>query len=261
MLLPCEDNLLRNITLDRAAVRVGRFDSLPCDIERALMDVFESEISLQRRLDILKRDLEIRYDYSTLAAYRSIDKYNDGRIDSFNLGSFLRSCGHYASEHELLQIIRRIDTDGDGRLNYAEFSNFIRSAYPAATQSFAEPTRTSSPLKSSQGLRSSSPTRSSPVRASPTKSYHSPVRHTHHSPVRCSPVKCPCKLCSLYPCSCCTSCSLYPCRCPLSCCVSCSLYPCRCPSSCCSTCHKYSCCCPVRSSPSKKPILHLHEED
>lgn len=266
MLLPCEDNLLRNITLDRAAVRVGRFDSLPGDIERALMDVFESEISLQRRLDILKRDLEIRYDYSTLAAYRSIDKYNDGRVDSFNLGSFLRSCGHYASEHELLQIIRRIDTDGDGKLNYAEFSNFIRSAYPAATQSFAEPTRTSSPLKSSQGLRSSSPTRSSPVRASPTKSYHSPVRcnpvrHTHHSPVRCSPVKCPCSLCSLYPCSCCTSCSLYPCRCPSSCCVSCSLYPCRCPSSCCSTCHKYSCCCPVRSSPSKKPILHLHEED
>jgi hypothetical protein len=73
------------------------------------------------------------------------------------------------------------------------------------------------------------------VRASPTKSYHSPVkcspvRHSHHSPVRCSPVKCPC-----------SPCSVYPCRFPSSCCV--------------------SFCCPVRSSPSKKPILHLHEED
>ena len=39
MLLPCEDNLLRNITIDRPACRVGRFDSLACDIEQALLDV------------------------------------------------------------------------------------------------------------------------------------------------------------------------------------------------------------------------------
>jgi len=248
MLLPCEDNLLRNITLDRPAVRVGRCDSLPGDIERALLDIFEAEISLQRRLDILKRDLEIRYDYSLLASYRSVDKYNDGRVDSFNLGSFLRSAGHYASEHELLQIIRRIDTDGDGRLNYAEFSNFIRSSYPvSSSSSFAEPARTSSPLKSSQGLRGSSPSRSSPVRSSPVRN-SSPVRpvvHHHHSPVRCSPVRCSPVRCSPVRCPC-SLCTYYPCRCS-SCCVSCSEYPC--------------CCGPTRSSPSKKPILHLHEED
>ena len=39
MLLPCTDNLLRNITLDRPSYRVGRFDSLPYDIERALLDI------------------------------------------------------------------------------------------------------------------------------------------------------------------------------------------------------------------------------
>ena len=74
MLLPCEDNLLRNITLDRPSFRVGRFDSLPGDIEHAVLDVFEKELDLQRRLEILKRDLECRYDYSALAAYRSVDK-------------------------------------------------------------------------------------------------------------------------------------------------------------------------------------------
>ena len=178
MLLPCEDNLLRNITLDRPAMRVGRYDVLPHDIEHALVAVLESEIALQRRLDSLKRDLEIRYDYSLLAAYRSIDKYNDGRIDTFNLGSFLRACGHYASEHELLQIVRRMDTDGDGKLNYTEFSNFVRSSYPAAKSEPVSEPRASSPLKSSTGLRSSSPIRSSPV------------RHSHCSPVRCSPVRC-----------------------------------------------------------------------
>ena len=185
MLLPCEDNLLRNITLDRPAIRVGRYDVLPHDIEHALVAVLESEIALQRRLDSLKRDLEIRYDYSLLAAYRSIDKYNDGRIDTFNLGSFLRACGHYASEHELLQIVRRIDTDGDGRLNYTEFSNFVRSSYPAVMSEPVSEHRASSPLKSSTGLRSSSPIRSSPVRYSPVRC--SPVRY---SPVRCSPVRC-----------------------------------------------------------------------
>jgi hypothetical protein len=138
MFLPCEDNLLRNITVDRPATRVGRFDSLPCDIEHALLDVIEKEVDLQRRLDILKRDLEVRYDYSILAAYRSVDKYNDGRIDTHNLGSFLRSTGHYASERELLAIIRRMDADGDSRLSYAEFSAFVRSSCPPARPCLAE---------------------------------------------------------------------------------------------------------------------------
>lgn len=205
MLLPCEDNLLRNITLDRPSRRVGRFDSLPRDIELAMLDILEKEIDLQRRLDILKSDLEVRYDFTTYAAYRSVDKYNDGCINSFNLGSFLRSCGTYATERELLTIVRRIDTDGDARLNYSEFAEFLRSANPPARQvleeadhahrsasaekfrrSIAQSSSHSSPLKSGgdhhrahshgRGAASfSSPDRhSSPLRES------SPSRHTHH---------------------------------------------------------------------------------
>lgn len=130
MLLPCTDNLLRNITLDRHSQRVGRFDSLPYDIERAVLDVLEKEVDLMRRLDTLKRELELRFDYSSLAAYRSIDRYNDGRINTLNLGTFLRGAGHYASETELLAIVRRIDTDGDAQLSYSEFAEYIRSTHP-----------------------------------------------------------------------------------------------------------------------------------
>ena len=68
---------------------MGRFDSLPFDIERVIVEVIEKEIDLQRRLDTLKGCLEFRYDYTPLAAFRSVDKYNDGRIDTFNLRSFL----------------------------------------------------------------------------------------------------------------------------------------------------------------------------
>ena len=196
MLLPCTDNLLRNITLDRPSFRVGRFDSLPYDIERALLDILEKEVDLMRRLDILKRELEIRYDFSSLAAYRSIDRYNDGRINTFNLGTFLRSVGHYASETELLAIVRRIDTDGDAMLSYSEFAEFIRSTHPPVRPSFevmeraasAEryrrrllETRHSSPLRPQTSPRAFSATRhSSPLRPS------SPMRHT--SPVRTSPM-------------------------------------------------------------------------
>ena len=49
MLLPCTDNLLRNITLDRPSHRIGRFDNLPRDIELSLLEIIEKEVDLQRR--------------------------------------------------------------------------------------------------------------------------------------------------------------------------------------------------------------------
>ena len=49
-------------------------DSLSYNMERGLLDILEKEIGLQRRLDILKREVEIRFDNSSLAAYRSVDR-------------------------------------------------------------------------------------------------------------------------------------------------------------------------------------------
>ena len=199
MFLPCEDNFLRNVTLDRPAGRVGRYDHLPRDIELALTAVIEQEIDLQRRLETLKREMESQYDYSPFAAFRSVDRYNSGRIDSVNTGSFLRQNGHYASEMELLAIIRRMDTDGDAILVYSEFAEFvrplsavaprsgspIRSSPPReARASSANRTSYTSPLKSSAGARSASVNRTSspvrggrsPVRTSPTRT---PVLRPH----------------------------------------------------------------------------------
>ena len=102
MLLPCEDNCLRTIALDRPAMRVGRFDNLPCDIEQALLAVIEHELVLQRQLEGLKRDLECCYDFSSHAAFRAIDKSNTGTISNANLSSFLRAHGTYPLETELI---------------------------------------------------------------------------------------------------------------------------------------------------------------
>jgi hypothetical protein len=97
ILLPCEDNLLRSTTQGRLARRVGRLDRLPADIEAALARVIEQEVELARRLNGLKKDLELQLDYTTLASYNSVDRLNLGRIDTANLDSFLRAHAHYAS--------------------------------------------------------------------------------------------------------------------------------------------------------------------
>ena len=134
MLLPCEDNALRNMCLDRPTHRVGKYDGLPRDIECGIQEVIENELTLMRHQDGLRHECEVRYDYNLGAAFRSVDKYNDGRIDTFNLGAFLRSQGHYATEKELLSIIRRIDTDGDARLSFPEFSEFMRPVGAAVVE-------------------------------------------------------------------------------------------------------------------------------
>lgn len=201
MLLPCEDNCLRNVTLDRHARRCGRFDNLPYDIEHALLAIFEQELMLQRNLEHLKHELEARCDYTPHKAFHSVDRHNDGHITICNLGQFLRAHGVYALEAELVQIIRRIDTNGDNRVSFNEFADFVRSQHPVPRPH--SPVRCHSPVRHPSPLRCSphhspvrcspvrhhSPVRCSPVRVSP---HHSPVRCSpvrHHSPVRCSPVR------------------------------------------------------------------------
>lgn len=136
---------------------------LPRDIELALATVFEKEIDLQRRLESLKRELEVQYDYSPYAAFRSVDRYNSGRIDQVSCGSFLRQNGHFSSEMELLAIVRRIDTDGDAILLYSEWADFLRPSSPAP-RPYTPPSRPSPPApRQSSGVRygSSSPLKSS----------------------------------------------------------------------------------------------------
>ena len=76
-------------------------------------------------MNALIQDLESRPDYSTFAAFRTIDRYNEGSINMANLQDFFRGFGVYLVEQEVFAIIRRIDTDGDARLCYEEFADFF----------------------------------------------------------------------------------------------------------------------------------------
>ena len=97
-----------------------------------------------------------------MAAFRTIDRNNNGRIDTLEVGTFMRLNGHYASELELLAIIRRMDTDGDATVNYTEFADFVRPIVPMpAPISYPPPPRPYSPARTaSSPMRTSSPIRS-----------------------------------------------------------------------------------------------------
>ena len=128
-----------------------------------------------RKVSILKQELEIRYDYSILASFRAIDRYNEGYIDSYNLGQFLKNNGHYASEKEILAIIRRIDTDGDAKLSYSEFTEFLSAGSPASSRiaDLEQSLRSRSEMKNRRGLS----TYDSPAKS--RAAYDSPIRpHT-----------------------------------------------------------------------------------
>lgn len=134
MLLPCEDNLLRQRSQARFAYRVGRFERLPLDLEQKLNSVLCHEVSMLKRLAHAKNELVHSFDFSTFAAYKSVDRWNDGAITIDNLKWFFRLNQKYITDKEALSIIRRVETDGDGKISYFEFSDFINlqiSAYPA----------------------------------------------------------------------------------------------------------------------------------
>ena len=84
MVLPCEDNCMRNIAERRPTFRVARYENLPIDIERNIAGIIEREVELIRRLDQLKRDVEICPDFSPYAAFKTIDRYTEGAINSCN---------------------------------------------------------------------------------------------------------------------------------------------------------------------------------
>ena len=86
-----------------------------------------------KKLSNSKNELVHSFDFTTFAAYKSVDRWNDGAITIDNLKWFFRLNQKYLTDSEALAIIRRIETDGDGKVSYCEFSDFLNiqiAAYP-----------------------------------------------------------------------------------------------------------------------------------
>lgn len=97
--------------------------------------------------------LTSRVDYSPFAAFRTVDRYDEGTITIENLQDFFRSFGNYLIEAEIFAIIRRIDTDGDARLCFDEFADFFTSQVNVETALHREPKAPAKRAKSTRGLK------------------------------------------------------------------------------------------------------------
>ena len=70
--------------------RVGRFDNLDYEIELGLSNIVNYELDLIYRIETLIRDLERSTNFSPHAAFRSIDRYEEGKITKDVLTDFFR---------------------------------------------------------------------------------------------------------------------------------------------------------------------------
>ena len=91
MVLPCEDQILRNQVLGRPANNVTNLDRLPKEVELGICAIMEKEIDFSNKLEILKRSLQACPDYNALSGFRTIEKFSSvGVIDCYNLAPFMR---------------------------------------------------------------------------------------------------------------------------------------------------------------------------
>jgi Ca2+-binding EF-hand superfamily protein len=127
MVLPCDNNEMRLMVQKRPYTRVGRFDTLEYEIECGLSSIVKQELDLIFRIETLIRDLERCPDFSPHAAFRAVDRYEEGKITREILIDFFRQFGNYLSEEEIYAIIRRIDTDGDAKIGFGEWCDFLSS--------------------------------------------------------------------------------------------------------------------------------------
>ena len=126
IVLPCEDLNLRIETSNRPFFRVSRFETLPVQMEVALTNIIQHELRVFKNLERLTYDMERRPDFSPLALYRTIDRSNEGRVDTVNLDVFFKQNGLNFQLSELLACIRRIDTGGNECFSFEELQDFLQ---------------------------------------------------------------------------------------------------------------------------------------
>lgn len=153
------------------------------------------ELNYHIRLERLKYELTLRYDWTSRAAFETIDSTRDLALNARNIQSFLRLNGFYATESEIIAIVRRLDVDADQKVTYSEWADGIRPQLTGADLGASslqasrreEEKRPSSPLRES-GYQSQSQFGRSLDRsqASPSRLGSSAVdiRASHTSPIR-----------------------------------------------------------------------------
>lgn len=171
------NSLLRNSNFGSS---YRTFWTVPYDVEFSFVRLLERELDLVRDLNSAIRDLNLRYDFNAVDAFKSMDVYNIDSLNTESVRKFLLRNFITPTEGDLAAIVKRLDLDRDYRVNYWEFKSFV-SSYSSWFVSTVPTTVYYSPVR---------------------RTYYSPERRTYYSPFRtrlyCSPRRCYSPLRSYY---------------------------------------------------------------
>ena len=128
--LPCDHAKLRADVTQRPNYYVGPEDHLARAVESDICRLFIREIHMQHRIEKLKQEISLCYDFTPEDGFKCIDDFNYGYIDFSNLKRFLKRNGNIPANKELAAIIRRLDLDADSKLNKNEWCHGIAPTEP-----------------------------------------------------------------------------------------------------------------------------------
>lgn len=150
---------------------------VPFDVEFSLVRLIEKELDFVKCLNSSIAEINLRYDFNVLDAFKSLDVYNIDNINSESIRKFLIRNYITPSESDVANIIKRLDINRDFRVNYSELKSLFSSYSCGVNTSTYSPRRTYySPFRTRLYC--------SPRRCySPVRTYYSPVR-TYYSPPR-----------------------------------------------------------------------------
>lgn len=163
------------------------YDPVPYDVEFSLVRLLEKELDLVKALSLAIRDLNLRYDFNVIDAFRSLDILGIDNINTESIRKYLIRNFISPSEQDVMNIVKRLDVDRDYRVTFTEFKNLF-SSYSAGYTSTPS-TLLYSPLRRTVYSPVKTKLYCSPRKCySPLRSYYSPVRtRTIYSPLRNSP--------------------------------------------------------------------------
>jgi Ca2+-binding EF-hand superfamily protein len=170
LVLPRNNSYIREVCTQRDSYYVADDEILPYEVELGLAKIFDKEINLSRKTELLREDLVSRYDFSLRAAYEAIVESGDGRADYDGLYNFLQKNNISVIEKDIIALLRRVDADRDGRLAYSEFSEAVLPADEYYRRVGESATRTK------PALRTSTPQRTKVAKTSTGSHFYSPSK-------------------------------------------------------------------------------------
>jgi len=95
-----------------------------------LREYFKEGFALEGSLELLKRDLAVRPDFTVQGVFNLFAGYSSSRLSTNDLLYGMERMGVVLDIADAKLILERYDSDVDGRLGFWEFSNMVLPIEP-----------------------------------------------------------------------------------------------------------------------------------